>query len=214
MAAGAESFCLAVRKQVQRAFPSSPLPPPPWLSRVARLTTPPSPFGRRRAFTLLELVAVVLILALLAVLLIPVAEKVRARLDATKCAANLRSLQVAASLHVQEKGSWPQVTFGASPQRFAEDWIAALRPYGPDIRAWTCPTVQRNLGGPDLGDPQNVRIDYVGTSFDDKPQTPFQYASQPWFAEVADAHGNGNLLIFANGRVLPLGEFRSAAPGR
>ncbi len=168
-----------------------------------------------RGFTLLELVAVVLIIALLAVLVAPVAERVRARLDATRCAANLRALHVAAALHVQDKGMWPQVTVDpAQPRKYAEDWIAALRPYGPDQRSWICPTVQRGLGAPDLSQPENARVDYAVTPFDDKPQTPFQYGSQPWFAETANAHGQGNLLIFANGRVLTLNEFRAAPPPR
>ena len=121
----------------------------------------------------------------------------------------------AAALYVQEKGGWPQVAVdGAQPRRYAEDWIAALRPYGPDQRSWVCPTLQRALGAPDLSQPENTRVDYAATPFDDKPQTPFQFGSQPWFAETADAHGQGNLLIFANGRVLTLNEYRAAPPGR
>jgi hypothetical protein len=60
------------------------------------------------------------------------------------------------------------------------------------------------LGNPDLSDPNNVRIDYAATTFDDKPLTPHQWPKQPWFAEGGDVHGHGNLIIFTDGSISDL----------
>jgi hypothetical protein len=38
-------------------------------------------------------------------------------------------------------------------------------------------------------------------TFDDKPTTPHQWPRQPWFAEVGDGHGHGNLIIFTDGSI-------------
>jgi hypothetical protein len=57
------------------------------------------------------------------------------------------------------------------------------------------------LGNPNLSNPVNARLDYVATTFDDKPTTPHQWPRQPWFAEVGNMHGNGNLIIFTDGSI-------------
>jgi hypothetical protein len=41
-------------------------------------------------------------------------------------------------------------------------------------------------------------------AFDDKPMTPFQWPRQPWFAEIGNVHGNGNLIVFADGSISDL----------
>jgi hypothetical protein len=79
-----------------------------------------------------------------------------------------------------------------------------LKPFGADQKTWICPTVQNLLGNPDLSDPANLRVDYAATTFDDKPITPHQWPKQPWFAEVGDVHGNGNLIIFTDGTISDL----------
>ncbi len=151
--------------------------------------------------------ATVIVIGILMALLFPVFGKVRERLDGAKCANNLKTLHAAASLYVQEKGSWPQIRAPISNfSSFSLEWIAALKPYGPEQASWICPTVQRRYGSPDLSQPGNARIDYLATSFDENPRRPFEYANQPWFAEVGDLHGSGNLLIFANGSVRPLND--------
>jgi hypothetical protein len=49
---------------------------------------------------------------------------------------------------------------------------------------------------PDYMKAENVRVDYYATPFDDKPSSPHQWPRQLWFAETADVHGHGNLMIF------------------
>jgi type II secretory pathway pseudopilin PulG len=169
----------------------------------------PGPLSRhaRFSFTLLELLTVVIIIGILAMLLIPVISTMRSRAQRVQCTANLRNLYVAASVYVQQNGSWPQIAISDSDtaeQEYANAWIAALAPFGPTQQSWICPTIQGLLGNPDLSSPENVRIDYVAMTFDDKPTTPYQWPRQPWFAEAGDVHGHGNLIVFADGSISDL----------
>lgn len=164
-----------------------------------------------RAFTLLELLVVIGIVAILAGLLVMVLGSMRARAQRGECMANLRSLHIAADLYVQENNQWPQINVaanqGKTDEEFAELWIAALQPYGPQRKTWICPSLQTAMGNPDYDDPANARIDYFTSSFDDKPSTPHEWAEQPWFIERANSHGKGNLIIFADGHIVSSDDF-------
>ena len=133
----------------------------------------------------------------------------RARAQRVQCTANLRSLYAAAEMYVQQNGSWPQISMAtddsdAADQIYARNWINALSPFGPAQKTWICPTIQTLMLNPDMSKPENVRIDYVASNFDDKPMTPHQWPRQPWFAEAGDMHGNGNLIIFTDGSISDL----------
>jgi prepilin-type N-terminal cleavage/methylation domain-containing protein len=160
------------------------------------------------AFTLLELLIVVVVIGILATLLVPVISTMRARAQRAQCSANLRNLYVAAESYIQQNGSWPQIRMASdsdtNEQVYATAWIAALRPFGPTERTWICPTIQELLQNPDLSKPENVRVDYYAMPFDDKPTTPHQWPRQPWFLETGDVHGNGNLIIFTDGSISDL----------
>lgn len=169
-------------------------------------------FGNRRsgAFTLLELLTCVIVIAILVVILIPVYSQIVRRMERSKCISNLKSLHVAANLYLQDHRMWPQVsTKGVDPKTVAGDWINTLQPYGLNQINWICPTQQSRLGNPDLSDPENARIDYVSTPFDRNPMTPMRLTMQPWFIENGDVHGNGNLMIFPDGHVQEVGDFLS-----
>ena len=164
---------------------------------------------RQASFTLLELIIVFVIIAILSILTLPVISGLRARAQRVQCMANLRSLYTASELFIQQNGSWPQIVMpdddsDSAEQKYAKSWIDALAPFGPTQKTWICPTIQNLLGNPDLSDPSNARLDYVATTFDDKPMTPHQWSRQPWFAEVGDMHGHGNLIIFTDGTISDL----------
>jgi prepilin-type N-terminal cleavage/methylation domain-containing protein len=166
-----------------------------------------------RAFTLLELMTVILIVAILAVMLLPVYQQMQLRSSRSHCIENLRSLHVAADLYVQEHHFWPQIkNDGVSSQTVATKWIAHLQPYGVAQINWICPAIQELLHNPDLTNSQNVRIDYTATPFDTKPTTPYQWAKQPWFVENGNMHGNGNLIIYPDGHVQEMNDILSTAP--
>jgi type II secretory pathway pseudopilin PulG len=154
------------------------------------------------------LLVVIVVIAILAALLIPVVSTMRARAQRVQCTANLRSLYVAAESYLQQNGSWPQIgsddNSDTAEQADASAWIAALAPFGPSQKTWICPTIQELLHNPDLSKPENGRVDYLATPFDEKPTTPHEWPKQPWFIETADVHGNGNLIIFTDGSISDL----------
>ena len=171
-------------------------------------------FDSRSGFTLLELAVTVVIIVILIALAFPAFAKLRARAQRVKCAANLHSLAAGAGLYLQDNGKWPQISAAnaaSSPEVFAQNWIDALAPYGITPETWICPTIENLLHNPDYTKPENARIDYTATPFDDKPTSPGEWPRQPWFVENADAHGSGNLIIFTDGSISDLKSVMAAA---
>jgi type II secretory pathway pseudopilin PulG len=161
----------------------------------------------------MELLTVIAIVGILVTLLLPLMGLFTARAAKANCMSNLKSLYVAANLYTQEQGHWPQVdnnTFGTPA--FTQAWVTALSQYGIYPINWTCPTIQRDLGTPDVNQPGAARLDYIGTPFGPQPQAPYKYSTQPWFVERGDVHGDGNMLIFSNGQIMSLSDARHYHP--
>lgn len=161
--------------------------------------------GEQRGFTLIELLVVIGILAILVTFAFPVLSVVRGRAQRAQCVANLQTLAVGANLYLQQNGSWPQINTAANADKDEEAiaalWITALEPFSVPRQSWICPANQQSLHDPDYTQPGNIRIDYFATAFDDKPTTPHEWPRQPWFIETGDVHGNGNLILFADGSI-------------
>lgn len=161
----------------------------------------------RCAFTILELLIVIGIVAILGVLSVPIYAKLRGRAQRAQCTANLRNLYVAADLYLQGNGSWPQIRRDVSESgqtAHATAWIHALEPFNVSAKTWICPTIENLLGNPDYLQAERARIDYMPMPFDDKPITPHQWPRQPWFIESGNVHGGGNLIIFTDGSISDL----------
>jgi len=162
----------------------------------------------RAAFTLLELLTVIVVIGILATLTIQVISTLRARAQRTQCTSNLRNLYIGANLFVQQNGSWPQIRLAGMDEtalrNYANAWIAALQPFGITRTTWICPTMQERLQNPDYSTAEEARADYFATPFDDKPMSPHQWPRQPWFVESGDVHGNGNLIVFTDGSISDL----------
>jgi prepilin-type N-terminal cleavage/methylation domain-containing protein len=72
----------------------------------------PAPFLRRSAFTLVELLVVIGIIAVLIGILVPVASRARESANRAKCASNLRSIgQMLVSYSNGNKGNYPRTFF-------------------------------------------------------------------------------------------------------
>ena len=143
---------------------------------------------------------VLIVISILAVMLAPLVPSLQARAQKAQCIGNLRSLQVAANLYVQDNQHWPQISGNGSQDKVvAQKWLAALAPYGLAQVNWVCPTIQQARHSPDLSQPDNTRVDYMAMPFGTKPNAPYQHSKQPWFIESADVHGNGQEIIFPDG---------------
>lgn len=171
-----------------------------------------------RAFTLMEVLTAVGIIVILIVLLIPAYSALHARAQRAQCTANLKSLYVAANVYVQQNGSWPQIRHDPNSDTSSEDfalaWVGVLAPFGPTSKTWICPTIQEALGSPDYTQPADARIDYMPMLFDDKPTTSHEWPRAPWFVEVGDVHGSGNLIIYTDGSISDFDALRHATQGR
>lgn len=164
---------------------------------------------RTRAFTILEVLVVVVIIAIIASMLLPVYSSFVARMEESRCLANLRNLYVAASGYLQANESWPQIPVTLmtdEPKTYARSWVAALAPFGAPHSTWICPSLQHlsGISMEALEKDEHYRIDFFATPFDDNPVSPRQAPTHPWFIEKAGLHSRGNLLILANGNTLSL----------
>jgi len=147
---------------------------------------------------------VVVIILILSLLLVESYQSIQQNAESAKCLTNLSGLYVGVSSYVQEQGYWPQINPTLAAKEYAQEWITALARYGVSRQSWLCPTVQRTNGNPDVSLPQNVRVDYVATPFDNKPRTPYRWTTQPWFIEKGAPHPGGNLIIYEDGTTLTL----------
>ena len=108
----------------------------------------------RRAFTLIELLGVIAIIALLLAIFIPVVQAVRERGQRAVCLSNLRQLTLAwvtyadehdgklASGHAATIGGWAGLAFSYPPSHadfFRNNEKGTLWPYLQDLKVYRCP---------------------------------------------------------------------------
>lgn len=155
-------------------------------------------------FTILEAVAIIAILAILAAFAIPNYNGWLAKASQAKCMANMRSIHLALGAHLNDnKDVWPQ---GPSPLEggpWAEFWIRVLEPQGITQETWECPAIYRMMGKPPRDAITAESVHYVPTMFDNLPGTARRWPTQPWLVERADAHGSGALICFTDGSIKP-----------
>jgi prepilin-type N-terminal cleavage/methylation domain-containing protein len=157
-----------------------------------------------RAFTLVELLAVVGILAVLISLIVPSYQKLLGKVDRVVCMSHLRSLWLAFAPCASGDGAWPQlpkdIKIGSRQEQ--EWWVETARTsLDVNPRTWICPTVARSFHSKPTDAPV---IDYMPTLFDARPGTPNRWPSMPWFTEIGNVHGDGNLAVRSDGSIVPL----------
>src|SRR4051812_5773745 len=119
---------------------------------------------RQQAFTLIELVTVIVVMSILALLVFATVSAIKAKAERSKCVNNLQGLYAAATSYLTDHESWPQISsMDLESPAFASSWIAAYKPYQIGTANWICATVQKAIGDPP-DDPANPRIDYLPTS--------------------------------------------------
>jgi prepilin-type N-terminal cleavage/methylation domain-containing protein/prepilin-type processing-associated H-X9-DG protein len=97
---------------------------------------------RRRAFTLVELLVVVGIIAILIALLMPTLGRVRESANRTKCASNLRQIMLAATMYANDNKAG--VYLWLEPG--ADDSIECLYPsYLRGLNVGVCPSTQNRV---------------------------------------------------------------------
>jgi len=106
-------------------------------------------FRQTNAFTLVELLAVITIIAMLAGMISPSLQRVRAKAETTACQSNLRQIGTAVWLYVPDNGNkFPSINNPWGKQYFtnesATNLLGALGPYGLTTKALACPADLRS----------------------------------------------------------------------
>ncbi len=104
---------------------------------------------RRNAFTLVELLTVITIIAMLAGMISPSLQRVRAKAETTACQSNLRQIGTAVWLYVPDNGNkFPSINNPWGEQVFtnegATNLLGALGPYGLTVKVLACPADLRS----------------------------------------------------------------------
>jgi prepilin-type N-terminal cleavage/methylation domain-containing protein len=161
------------------------------------------PSRTNAGFTLIEVLAVISILGILSMLIFAGYPRFLASAQKAKCMSNLRGLHHSFSSYVTDVGNWPQVPdFETSENQAYENWwIEMMLPHGVSREMWICPTIRKAQES--LPSRERSYMHYTPTEFDAKPITPRLWPTMPWFVEIANAHGQGALIIFADGSIEP-----------
>jgi prepilin-type N-terminal cleavage/methylation domain-containing protein len=157
--------------------------------------------SRAPGFTLIEMLAVLGVLAILATLIFAGYPRFLASAQKARCMSNLRGLHHSFASYLTDSGRWPQVPDFDNSQNEAYEtwWIDTMLPHGVTRETWICPTIRQAQAS--LPPRDRSLMHYTPTQFDPNPMTPRRWSTMPWFVEIANAHGHGALIIFADGSI-------------
>ena len=153
-------------------------------------------------FSLLEILAVVSIISVLSSMIFPAIHKLMPALERAECISNLKNLR--AGFGVYATDGWPQIPAGIPLDSVEEQrwWLEKTeKDLGFGKKSWQCPTIRRQLA--QVPDKERPLIHYLPTPFPDGPDRANKWSQMPWFIEITNAHGQGNLLVRQNGTVEP-----------
>ncbi len=115
---------------------------------------------------------------------------------------NLKNLRVAFGEYAIS--GWPQIPEGIELGSLEEQrwWLEKTeKDLGLSEKSWQCPTIRRMFAKET--EKERPLIHYLPTPFSPEPNKANQWPEMPWFIEIGDAHGEGNLLVRQNGTVEP-----------
>jgi len=178
----------------------------------------PHPAPRRRAFTLVELMVTVTIVALLTIMAYQGYSIWVRRAESVACVKKIAAFGKGLEAHLADKGQWPQeetmpgYNAGAPDEdRLWDWWYHQLNPYGISVDDWYCPSdialrkreqeadekEGKNEGGfqPAIRNPS-----YIPAKFEPGPYAPREVSNHPWAFE-SRGHLDGTNKLMPNGTV-------------
>jgi prepilin-type N-terminal cleavage/methylation domain-containing protein len=157
---------------------------------------------KKSAFSLLELIAAISILLILAALTNSVWQSFAPKIARAKCLSNMRSLHVSLSSYVTDVGHWPQIppaVDDAGNEAYEAWWMAELEPFGATDAVWLCPVLKSKRVKD--ADGYELKMHYVPADFDANPISPRRWPNMPWLIERGNNHGRGSLVAFPDGSI-------------
>ena len=149
---------------------------------------------------MIEVLAVVAILGILATLMFPMAKQLMPRVERVICMNRLKSLHTIFTSYSTE--GWPQLPAGVVLGSVAEQkwWVERTREdHGFAVKDWQCPTIAKSMKK--LSERERPLIHYLPTPFSGEPNRANKNPRMPWLIEIGNAHGEGNLMIRQNGAI-------------
>ena len=168
------------------------------------------PFSRacRKAFTLVEVMVTVAIIAVLALISVGSYTKYLAYADNAACITRMKDVGTGLANYTLSRGEWPQYPENldnVDEEKVWEWWITKLEPYGVAPIAWLCPADERmrKQASKKEGTPrEKYEGTYIPTYFDTGPDIPFRW-NTPWLVERGAYHPNGQNILLSNRAVVP-----------
>jgi type II secretory pathway pseudopilin PulG len=147
-------------------------------------------------FTILEVLAIVAILGILAALLIPNYQGIVLKAQEAVCKSHMRAIHVALANYLQDhQDVWPQGPYPKDKVAWETFWLATLKPYDISENTWQCPALKRVLAD------EGYRLHYTPSMFDATPGIARRWSRQPWLIERFGIHGQGPLICFPDGSI-------------
>lgn len=154
---------------------------------------------------MLELIAVVALISVLAVLAYPDLSEYLSRAREVVCMGNMRSITSATHAYLADHDAvWPQTPAPYNSREWEVFWSKAMEPYGINPKTWQCPQIVAQLNSLARDANDIPKIHYTPTGFPPTKGIAYRWATQPWFIERANAHGKGSLIAFPDGAIKPL----------
>lgn len=169
------------------------------IASLIRKVAPQASVGglQSKGFTLLELLAVFVVITILAALAYPNLQDYLSRAREVVCMGNMRSITSALGLYLADhEGIWPQAPPRQDRNAWQEFWSASLEDYGIGPTVWQCPEIRAQLGKLARTPEDIPQIHYTPTGFPPVRGIAYTMTGQPWLIEDANAHGKGSLIAF------------------
>jgi len=170
---------------------------------------PPAPTATRlrRAFTLIELMLVITIVAILVALSLVSYSHFRAKAETVDTINKLKGMHAALSLYIVDKQTWPQEPSDdeveVNDDVLWEWWKDEMKPYGIGEQDWYSTAHLRVLNRQlkesgskavnlnEMGKEEELKFpSIIPGNFDPGPTEPFRYEGQPWVSETGEYHGD------------------------
>lgn len=160
-------------------------------------------------FTLFEMLAGLLVVAILGTIVFPLYSNFRAKAQRLKCRENIQSVGLGISSYLADHQKWPQIQPESSRVSKSADspeaiqWINLLTPYGIPESNWRCPSIESQMRGTGNKEALKIkRIDYAPTAFGPDPDAPRRWPKHPWLVERGAPHGIGPWILLSDGSII------------